>query len=167
MSEIRILSRNETLNYWCSWLSQNVIAQNGGFINTEIAFCGDQGCKGARDVLDERIVFERGGFAEQWTPEIRKQLFLLLDDGWDVDYDSVQSDCADRYGSLKLSRTKFPSFIGSNAERLKQVNDAALRLGWRGIGIWVAAQPCAPLYYAEYDESRGALLEGGLGQISR
>ena len=153
MSKIRVLPRGETLNYWCSWHSQGVIAKKGGSVSDEIKFGGDQGINGARDVLNEHNVFGSGGFAEQWPPEIRKHLFLMLDDGWDVDYDSLQPPCSERYGSLILSRTKFPSFTGSNGERLKQLNERVKQLGWRGIGVWVAAQPCAPLYNEDYNEA--------------
>ena len=153
MNKIRALPRGKTLNYWCSWFSQNALTEeHESSGNTEIVFCGDQGKKTARNVLNERIVFGAGGFGEQWSPEIRKHMYLMLDDGWDFDYDTVPSEHIDRFGSLCINKQKFPSFTGNNAERLKRANDKAKELGWYGIGLWVAAQPCAPLYYESYDE---------------
>lgn len=153
---MRILKENECINYWCTWLSQNELykiltaekqknAPNG-------LFEGDQGAQGARAVLNEQTLFCEDGFAAQWNEEIRKNLLLMLDDGWDVEYGVHPDKNLHLFGSLKLSEQRFPSFKGNNAERLKQLNDAIKNLGWKGIGLWVSAQPASPLFSEEYNE---------------
>lgn len=103
--------------------------------------------------MNDRLIFAADGFAAMWTPELRGELYLMLDDGWDVDYDVHPAEKIECFGSLELNRNRFPAFSGDNAERLLQANEAAKRAGWRGIGIWVASQPCDALCNAPYSEA--------------
>ena len=153
---MRILKANENINYWCTWLSQNKLFEQDALKAEKrpqnTLFEGDQGAKGARDVLCEKTVFGENGFASQWNEEIRKSLLLMLDDGWDVDYNKHPDRNLTSFGSLQLNKQRFPSFKGDNAQRLKQLNDEVKRSGWKGVGLWVAAQPASPTCPTEYDE---------------
>lgn len=99
---------------------------------------GEEGARAARNRMREEFLFGEGGLADQY-PEIRKELYFLLDDGWDVPFDVHPDRQITRFGSLILAEDRFPSFSGSPAERLKKLNRALQERGWKGAALWVAA----------------------------
>lgn len=127
--------------YWCSWLAQNHLAERAEKVkHSRICnFIGDQGAKGARGMMNEENVFGVCGFAAQWEG-IRKDLFLMLDDGWDVPYGAAPDYRPEAFGSLLLNENRFPFVSGTPEERLKALNERVKAAGWKGVGIWVAAQ---------------------------
>ena len=147
----------KSLSYWCSWHTQNIVAVKNcsDKFPPEIAAAmkqGGAGASGARMMLNEELVFGENGFAHQYD-EVRNEMFFMLDDGWDVDYGINPDKHIDKFGSLIMSEERFPSVKGkSPAERLKIINDKVKALGWRGIGIWVAAQRSAEDYEAPFGE---------------
>ncbi|MCL2287207.1 MAG: hypothetical protein FWC32_12705 [Firmicutes bacterium] len=127
-----------TPNYFCTWDAQHTYNKNVG--NTDpLAHVGDQGASYARESLNENSLFGKNGIALQHK-EIRGDLFLVLDDGWDVPYGLNPSIQRHEFGSLLLNEDRFPSFAGNPAERLRKINEKVKELGWRGIGLWVASQ---------------------------
>jgi len=134
-----------TPNYFCTWAMQNAYARlKHAEPENPNHFMGDHGLWLARDTMNEE------NFREWLTqhPQIRQDLFLLLDYGWDVPYAEPKSDTEDglanyELGSLEVNEARFPSFGGTPAQRLRQLNDAAKQAGWKGIGIWVCAQNAA------------------------
>ena len=129
--------------YWCSWLAQNYLAEQAekaesGKCNE---FIGDQGAKGAREMMNEKNVFGESGFVFQWMG-IRRDLFLMLDVGWDVPYETAPDCRPEAFGSLLLNDNRFPFASGSPKERLKALNERVKDVGWKGVGIWIAAQSC-------------------------
>ncbi len=132
---------NETLGYWCSWVTQNYTAER--LIEEKrnaSAFAGDQGTDGARWMMNEKNAFGEGGWIEQF-PEVRENLYFLLDDGWDVPYGASPWKNGTGFGSLIVNEERFPSVKGmSPADRLKFLNERVKSKGWRGLGIWVAAR---------------------------
>ena len=58
----------------------------------------------------------------QQFPKIRGDLYLMLDDGWDVPYGVHPDKSRDRFGTLELDEERFPSFTGTPAQRLKKLN---------------------------------------------
>ncbi|MDE6274467.1 MAG: hypothetical protein K2L87_05420 [Clostridiales bacterium] len=139
--------------YWCTWLTQNYIAERSYTKERGVApqFVGDQGAREARSVINEEAVFGRNGFAAQWG-EIRSDLYLMFDDGWDVPYGVHPADRRDAFGSLKLSEERFPFAKGDPAERLKALSDRVKACGWKGLGIWVSAQRCGKNYLEPFSE---------------
>ncbi len=130
-----------SLSYWCSWQAQNIMA----------VIVGDA-AKGGRDMLDEALIFGENGYVHQFDA-VRGELYFLLDDGWDVDYGVSPSQGADRFGSLIMNEQRFPSVKGlPPAERLKRINQMLKDHGWKGLGLWVAAQRCAPDFDAPFAE---------------
>lgn len=142
-----------TPNYWCSWSTQNELAKLNAKNDDDktISFLGDQGAKKARNILNENTLFGKIGLAQQF-PEVRKHLFFMLDDGWDVDYDVHPDKAISSFGSLSLSKERFPSCVGDDAARLKALNDRIKNAGWRGLGIWVCAQKASKDYNTPFDE---------------
>ena len=126
-------------NYWCTWATQARML-NANVEAGEIKFPGDQGKPGVRDNLNEEVLFGKNGFANVMYPELRADLFFLLDDGWDVPYGINPYAHTAKFGSLNLNPDRFPSFKGSPGERLRQLVDRVRGFGWRGAGVWVACQ---------------------------
>ncbi len=80
-------------------------------------------------------------------------MYFLLDDGWDVDYGVNPNQNPACFGSLEVSEQRFPSVKGlPPAERLKRINQRVKDHGWKGLGLWVAAQRCAEDYDAPFTE---------------
>lgn len=135
---------DKTPSYFCTWNTQNLTAEAENQArrkNDSAAFLGDQGAKLARAAMNENNIFRKGGWAEYFS-EIRGDLFFMLDDGWDVAYGIHPDKNRKLFGSLILDEERFPSFKGDNKTRLKQLSAALIARGWRGLGIWVAAQRC-------------------------
>jgi len=90
--------------------------------------------------LSEELLFGENGWGRAYDA-IRRDLFLLVDLGWDVpsfiNFDKDQW----RLGSHEVALDKFRSCVGAPVERLRRLNELCLRAGWRGAGVWVAAQP--------------------------
>jgi len=126
-------------NYFCTWSTQNFGRTDDLEDINLVAFEGDQGAKSARDYLSEDVVFSKNGMIDQYD-KIRSDLFFVFDDGWDVPY-GVHSDTQRfRFGSVELDEERFPSCIGDPTQRLKKLNDKVKSFGWRGAGLWIAAQ---------------------------
>lgn len=124
-------------SYYCTWLAQNFMSEKAG-------------AEGARDMINGHTVFGEGGLAEAGA---REDLFLVLDDGWDVPYHTDASAQKEYFGSLEVNKERFPCTKGDPAERLKYLNERAKSLGWKGIGIWVAAQRCGKDYALPFSEN--------------
>ncbi len=132
---------HETANYACTW-------------NTQGRFCG--GTVTIRDVLMDENLFAPGkGWAYEFPESVRKDLILLLDDGWDLPLSENGEDNRDYYGSFVLDPIKFPGYGETEVERLKTLSDKIRAAGWRGMGVWVCCQEDAFHTSADghYDES--------------
>ena len=129
----------ETPNYYCTWTTQNYGREDVEIEENIAVFEGDQGAKSARQFINEKTIFARGGMINQFD-KIRKELYFVFDDGWDVPYNVHPDSKYHMFGSLELNVERFPTLIGTPAERLKALNNLVKSFGWRGAGLWVAAQ---------------------------
>lgn len=127
-------------DYFCTWDLQAKTNRKSAEVKrtAKLAFAGDQG-GGARDMLCEETVFGPNGWISYY-PEIRSDLYFLIDDGWDVEYGIMPGDAPDKFGSHVLNEERFPSFQGTPCERLRQFADRVKEAGWKGLGIWLPAQ---------------------------
>ena len=132
-------------NIWCTWGVQNGVGGDQAkkvreTVRREIAFEGDQGggADFARSCINEDLIFGENGWVNFW-PEIRKDVYMLLDDGWDVPYNTPAKK-SEAFGSFELDEKKFPSCKGDPAQRLKTLNKMLKKRGWRGAAVWIAAQ---------------------------
>lgn len=124
---------NEALGYWCTWVTQNYTAER-------LSKDGKKACD--RDMMNEQNAFGKGGWIEQFEG-VRGDLYFLLDDGWDVPFGANPWENMSIFGSLIVDEERFPSVKGMEPkDRLKYLNDLIKSKGWRGLGLWVAAQ-CA------------------------
>ncbi len=118
-------------NYWCTWSAQNYMyGQHLQTLNPRVLE-GSSGSKLAHDAMSEKVLFGDGGWVTEFFPKIRKDLFFLLDDGWEVGGTST----------FELDAAKFPSFTGSGTERLTELNKAIEGAGWRGAALWCRDTP--------------------------
>ena len=118
-------------NYWCTWAAQNYMyGQNLPNLDPEILE-GDSGSRLAHNAMTEEILFGKAGWAANFFPKIRRDLFFLLDDGWEVGGTAT----------FELDTKKFPSFTGSSADRLGRLNRSIRDAGWRSLGLWCRNTP--------------------------
>ncbi len=118
---------NPSPDYYCTW-------------QTQLYATCDGKPEGQRSIISEKALFDKEkpyGWA-YFYEEARRDLFLVMDDSWDVPI----KDDPSYYGSLILNEEKFPQCTkgNTNAESLKNLSDRMKALGWKGIGGWVCAQ---------------------------
>lgn len=125
---------SETPNYWCTWKTQAYTvdtATTGGSTERWTKL----------DNLSQEHVFGPTGWANVMYPQVRNNLYLLFDDGWEVRLDSSRTGNDRRLmGTMLLADDKFPSCTGTPAQRLKKLNQLCLDAGWRGAALWIPAQ---------------------------
>ena len=124
-----------TPSYWCTWGVQNYAADDAAF-----EACVElKGHFPMAEVLTEKNVFKDPGWANYFQ-KARSDLFLMFDLGWDTPAGVKFDNERWRLGALELATEKFPSCRGTPAERLWKLNQLTKAAGWRGAGIWLAAQ---------------------------
>lgn len=141
-------------NYYCTWNTQNFGRYDAVNEADASVFIGQSGAKKARAFLNEEHLTDPQGFLNQYAA-VRKELWFLVDDGWDVPYDIHPDKNIRSFGSLEVSTERFPSCTGTPAERLHKLNKIVKNAGWRGLGIWVASQAVGEEYgeFLSYSES--------------
>ena len=164
MSGTKIMNES----YFCTWCVQGAAAYKNKQKREigEITFEGDQGGLTSRDAINEETVFGKDGWINYY-PEIRKDLYFLIDDGWDVDYNTKTPDDFSKFGSFVVNEQRFPSFKGSPDDKLKEFVERVKAAGWKGLGVWLPAQAygedfekpvkeCIPYWRAMLERSKYA-----------
>ena len=147
-------------NYWCTWSLQNYTFGQGEETFNMAELEGARGALHARNNIIEDLLVGENGWANSIFEDIRKDLIVMLDDGWDLpllqipvlknNKNSSIRDLLDSFlnmlhlkkflSSFHLHSDRFPSARGRSEERLKLLSENMKKLGWKGIGLWVAAQ---------------------------
>jgi hypothetical protein len=118
-------------NYWCTWAAQNYMyGHNLAALKPEVLE-GASGSRLAHEAMTENVLFGQGGWVDSFFPRIRKDLYLLLDDGWQVGGTAT----------FELDLVKFPSFTGTFESRLRKLNSAIEGAGWRSTALWCRNTP--------------------------
>jgi hypothetical protein len=118
-------------NYWCTWAVQNYMyGQRFKSLRSEILE-GDSGSRLAHDAMSERALLGHNGWAVHFFPRVRKDLYLMLDDGWE----------SGGTASFELDARKFSSFSGLPEERLAALNGAIRKTDWRAAALWCRNTP--------------------------
>jgi hypothetical protein len=144
-------------NYWCTWSAQGIASQQqkaedharrDGPLSDPTSL--------ERHAMDEKMLFEDPGVADHGFEAVRGELWFVVDDGWDVPYQTPKSIQIDgntldnpAFGRIEPDPGKFPSCRGTPTERLKCLNEKLQALGWRGIGLWIACSPPGNPVYNE------------------
>jgi hypothetical protein len=118
-------------NYWCTWAAQNYMYGHHLPALDPKILEGDSGSNLAHDSMTEDVLFGEKGWAAKFFAKIRKEVYFLLDDGWQVGGTAT----------FELDPKKFPSFTGSPTARLKKLNYAIQNAGWRGTALWCRNTP--------------------------
>lgn len=132
--------QNPSPDYYCTWQAQLYATCDGKQ-------------RRQRETIGEKALFNKEkpyGWA-YFYEKSRRDLFLVMDDSWDV----PKEDDGTYYGSLILSEEKFPEAVKNsktNAEALKRLTDRVKALGWKGLGGWVCAQVCEQFRNGMSDE---------------
>jgi hypothetical protein len=134
-----------TPSYWSTWGVQRF-----GERDASKWAAAASGNSAAADRLSEANLFGPQGWV-QALRAVHADLFLVADQGWDLDPGAWNEHTG---GPLTVAETKFPSCTGSPEQRLAKLNDKVRLLGWRGLGVRVAAQPIG-------SERGGAGIEAG------
>jgi hypothetical protein len=111
-------------DYFCTWNVQ-------GFA------CSYSGPSNQADMMTEGNLFGKGP-NQNWVefyPDARGDLIFLLDDAFDFPLGGGHN-CPVR-GSIELDSGRFPSYQGTPAERLANLNRNVQARGWRNLGLWI------------------------------
>ncbi len=123
---------NPSPDYYCTW-------------QTQLYATSDGKPAGQRRAINERSLFS-AEYPYSWAsfyPEARQDLFIVLDDSWDV----PENGDGRYFGSLLLDRGKFASFYEggrSPKEAMRLLSDKIKAIGWKGLGLWVCCQKPKP-----------------------
>ena len=120
--------QNTTPDYYCTWQTQ-LYATNDGKPQGQRAIIGENALFNSEKPFGWAYFYER----------VRKDLYIVMDDSWDVPPSNDLSYC----GSLILDKDKFSSFVNdsaNNIEAMKKLSDKIKDIGWKGLGGWVCAQ---------------------------
>ena len=130
-------SGGKTPSYCCTWSCQN-FATDTFSIGYAIGL-GDHTVPS--DNLTEEAVFKNPGWEKRLPQSVKKDLFLVFDVGWDVAGGS-HAEKAEKWilGTQDVATDKFPSCIGTSEEKLAKLNELSINAGWKGAGLWIAAQ---------------------------
>lgn len=118
-------------NYWCTWAVQNYMFGQGLDQLDPAVLEGESGSKLAHNAMSEQALFGKRGWANDFYPRLREDLFLLLDNGWE----------AGGTATFELESSRFPSYHGTPSDKLSQLNNAAQSAGWRGAALWCRNTP--------------------------
>ena len=154
---IPAFSKASTVNYFCTWRAQNDLA---GTTNKIDAF-GLSGHAKSALVLTEENFLGRNGLLNKIYPNIRKDLYVVYDVGWDVplDVNKDMDNWKSWLGSLIVAEDKFPSCTGTPVEKLFKLDSMTKALGWKGAGLWVHAQQALHFYNSERVSNREYFIE--------
>jgi hypothetical protein len=118
-------------NYWCTWAVQNYMYGHDLAKLDPAMLEGGSGSRLAHEAMNEAVLFGNDGWVNRFFPGIRKDLFFLLDDGWQVGGTAT----------FELDTVKFPGFAGSFEGRLGRLNSAIEGAGWRSTALWCRNTP--------------------------
>ncbi len=120
-----------TGNYICTWIMQEAVAKH-------LDIAGEDVPTRQRNALNESTLFVES-FYHPLEKKYRGDLLFLLDDGWDVPYDTANNkENAALFGSLEPDAEKFRSLGDTPLERLTEIGRRIKALGYQGLGLWVS-----------------------------
>ena len=129
-------------NYWCTWGTQGQWKSWRDAHPLKAEAEKLEGAMRTRAGLDEEYLFGEPGVLKTGYEQVRGELWVVIDDGWDVPYKTANTwNDKSAFGSQVIDTDRFPSFTGTPVERLAKLNTRIKETGWRGLGLWIAANP--------------------------
>ena len=134
-------SPSKAPDYFCTWNTQGYVVSYSG---------SDM----MRSAMTEEYIFGSGQYQNwvQFFPKIRKDLYFVMDDSWDIPQDKNHSNRNPYLGLCELDEGRFPSFRGTPAERLRQLTTRIKQEGWKGAGGWICAQKAGSYKHQSEEE---------------
>ena len=123
-------------NYLCTWEMQYFVSKKIGKYDEKNPVVGQ------RDSINYETLFGKdNSLLNLVEPKYRGELYLVLDDGWDVPFgcNSYEDTEPQPYGALSPHPERFP-FSGNDTERLTQLVREVKKLGYAGTGLWIPTQ---------------------------
>ena len=71
-------------NYWCAWSAQSYMQGQGAKTNDPLLYQVASIDKFAALQLNEENLFGTNGWVKNFYPKVRGDLWVVLDDGWDL-----------------------------------------------------------------------------------
>lgn len=138
-------------NYWCSWRNQRLFMPNAFFHMRQYDLPSHDIVQ--REMLSDAFLFGKPGVVAGYMQDVRRDMYVMLDDGWDVPYQGNYRI----FGSLELSEERFPYGGRTPAENLRLLNERVKALGYAGTGLWVpmscvGESPDAPFDHQAFRE---------------
>ena len=130
---MRLIPREgrNTANYWCSWRSQRLFMPNP-FLHMRLYDAPAHEIV-QREMLSDEFLFGNPGVISKYMHDIRKDMYILLDDGWDIPYNGNYT----AFGSLVPNEERFPYGKQTPAENLAALSEKIAALGYSGTGLWI------------------------------
>lgn len=147
---VNILNKpyKETGNYLCTWGAQASVAKHFNVKGRNIP-------EQQRNVMNDDMLFRSDSLYHLVPKKYRSAIFFLLDDGWDVPYDTDASNGAlAPFGSVIPDSEKFPNYGNNPTEKLKTLSDKVKALGYAGLGLWISPQMVYEKEDATLEEAR-------------
>ena len=123
-----------TANYWCSWRNQRLFMPIPYFHMRQYDLKTHNEIQ--REMLSDEFLFGKRGIVSCYMEDIRKDMYIMLDDGWDIPYQNNY----EAFGSLELNEDRFPYGGKTPAENLAILSQKVKDLGYSGTGLWVPVQ---------------------------
>ncbi|MBL7112047.1 MAG: hypothetical protein ISS19_08915 [Bacteroidales bacterium] len=129
--------QNQSPDYWCTWGAQNYAIDTQSVLYS-LSLGGHSLTAGN---LNEENLFGEDGWSSAFPDELKKDLFIVLDLGWDVPSETKIGTENWRLGSLMVVQEKFPSCKGTRLERMVSLNELVTQHHWKGTGLWLPSHP--------------------------
>lgn len=116
-------------DYFCTWNTQGYV----------VSYTGPDMMRSA---MTEENMLGTGQYQNwvQFFPKIRKDLYFVMDDSWDIPRNENSANRNPYLGLCELDEGRFPSYQGTPAERLRLLTKRIKQEGWKGLGGWICAQ---------------------------
>ncbi|BCM89013.1 hypothetical protein IAD21_00855 [Abditibacteriota bacterium] len=119
---------NTSPDYFCTW---NIQGYYSSYATSALQ----------KEAVEEKQMFGKGPY-QNWLgqyPQVRQDLYFLLDEGWDLPKEEVM-----------VLPGRFPSYASeTQSESFEKLSDAVKKSGWRGLGLWMRADPKMDDFWTE------------------
>ena len=143
---------SENGTYLCTWEQQKKVAHKENLPGANIP-------ERQRNALTAELLFNHEENYHLFSRDYRSGMYFLLDDGWDVPFNTNTENGTEAFGSLQVDSEKFAEFGATPSERLCKVSQRIKDMGYAGLGLWVSPQRCFDSEPFDMEEHRKYWIE--------